>query len=279
MSEPPPTDNRTGGQSEPPQPAVIPQASLGEYQGAHAIDDKPPRPDYSQQAAKALKKGANAEWAMVFVASVTLVVSGFQCSFNRAQVTEMQIASALTREAIKQNEDALAASREAARVDQRAWISVGEVVARREGSKTIFKVTFSNSGKTPAIIDGQIAHFIVSDRFPLPYDQIPPIFIPDSSTSKGVVSAGVTLSLELESTDEDINAHLTDLAHPVRGIKMTKPSNTDSLAKSCYYYVDGIVIYRDIFNQAHHTRFCYYITGVFPVTGTLKIAPTRNKID
>ncbi len=113
--------------------------------------------------------------------------------------------------------------------DERAWITANAIGMEVNGTNVSFKVSFKNTGKTPAMnatiwIAGSPNIHIITDFNPPSQSETYGILTPDSS-------------VEFSTMPISINS-------------FRSPNN------GSHWYVGGIVRYKDIFNFAHWTRFC-----------------------
>ena len=208
------------------------------------------------------KKEKNWPQRVEAVCAVLLIlITGTYTWYTRGQLR-------LTREAIRQSradnanaliaqqgiaQNALTASQEnfmkslkssdnQSRLDQRAWVghidsSVSEV---KEEAPITFKITLSNSGKTPAL---RVRTEISSAHGPATANFIPRYTKPTPQMRRGVgvIQPGGKAVIEQKTGPVTYIEKLRDGAN--------------------LYYVFGRIDYEDIFGRPHWTTYCLYIGG------------------
>jgi hypothetical protein len=155
----------------------------------------------------------------------------------------------------RQSKAALDASIAASRLDQRAWVSVD--VGERNG---IFSVAMKNIGKTPALNAVYFAQFSGGGR-----GQIPEIKPPDTPRNllRFLIAPGEA------RTASDWEGNYLSI------FNLGGDRN----------YVQGDIVYEDIFGNTHHTVYCYWTEpppirqpGVFP-SSVFTLCGEHNKMD
>lgn len=183
-------------------------------------------------------------------------------------IQEARRVSDAMEQTFSQSKIALDASIEAARLDQRAWCSVTSEMSVSgtlgSVSDASVKITFKNSGHTPALNVRTGAGFVLTYAFPLP----PDLSLPSVDGEAGSVAV--------------IGSQATQEINPV----LTAKSVNDFIAqhdegdRPFYIYVVGVIKYDDVFKREHQTTFCYYIQAAIGQKITrFQIAPTRNSVD
>ena len=126
-------------------------------------------------------------------------------------------------------------------LDQRAWVTVRGAILTKQlatGEKVVVKLEIINSGKTPAL-ETETAG-VVSERPDTP--RVDPT-LPATVSSRGVVGPGVVVTTEFESK-----------------VPITKDDIDWIQMGLNYIYVNGLIIYNDVFGQKHRTEFCFKIS-------------------
>lgn len=138
-----------------------------------------------------------------------------------------------------QSRDALDAAIDASHLDQRAWIGVHEIEADFSGSEVSTKMSFINSGKTPAknVICWGAAEALHSEK-EITIPQSPPFTYPT------VIEPGL---------EQDINGTV----HIVAKDQAAKLLFLSVTHETVYMY--GAMIYWDIFKRQHWVKFCFFM--------------------
>jgi hypothetical protein len=164
----------------------------------------------------------------------------------------------------KNTQDALRASIEASRNDQRAWVGImgnvrpGNYTDRlflTFGSRTTFSIPMGNSGKSPALkvrFLSKVDSYRTDIPFHTNYEQ-PIVFhsvtVIQPGASTIVPTAPITVPVTQAAIDSVTGGH-------------------------AILYLYGIVTYEDIFKRPHRTTFCMYL---LPSLDTLASCSTYNE--
>ncbi len=151
---------------------------------------------------------------------------------------------ATTNAAFRQVEigrESLAEARESFRVDERAWVGIGEPIKTpfKLGSQPYFGFFIVNTGKTPAL---NVWHVIKAKSYPKG-EPFKPVYDPFSKNPSLTPMFPGAKHSTITTTTHPI--YQTDLDH--------LGSGSDIL------YVYGIITYMDIFKVRHETHFCEYL--------------------
>jgi hypothetical protein len=276
-------------QSVPATPtAVAEQSEQAQRRGADNSEDRGSQPANEIRAVK--KELGDYERSTLRLTWIIVGINLFTCAFVGLQWREMKSSSVDTRAladaAKKQSEkmsdmsDAADKIRQAAqdmvvqdqriadnaqhsldtsiatsRLDQRAWVSIE--VGERNGT---FSVAMKNTGKTPALNVIYDAQFRGGGR-----GQIPEVLPPDPQRN---------LLRFLIPPGEAQTASVYEMNY-LHAFNLGGDRN----------YVQGDIVYDDVFGKTHHTIYCYWTEpppirqpGVFPPS-VFTICGTHNKMD
>jgi hypothetical protein len=184
-------------------------------------------------------------WLAVFTALLVLV-SAFQIGF-------LVSANETATKAANAARDAVEATRDATRIDQRAWVSLKNVFTDPkipEVGKTIrFSVEFYNSGKTPArkLIGNAVVDPVAKGGEPN-----------FSYTGDKQIAAGYMAPNSMSNADLfPAISRSTGKPGP-----LTQPLFDGITNGDIILYVHGRIDYEDIFGLPHWTTFCwFYLPG------------------
>lgn len=153
-------------------------------------------------------------------------------------------------------------------LSQRAWLTVKSASFENwdaVGAQAHFVIVLQNSGPSPA---NQVATVIDSLKWP---DSRPPEHLFHRDTSN--LQQGVTIgpSGDIVHTWEFTVDHLP--------YKLTADDVTKIKNNQLYLFVFGETVYRDIFNEPHHTRWCWYAPDPHDVTPAPRMCGVWNTAD
>jgi hypothetical protein len=163
---------------------------------------------------------------------------------DRIIVADERIAKAM-EDSVKKSGDALNASIEASRTDQRAWVGVKSInVGTLEAEKNLVaEVALNNSGKSLANKVQGYATLAVSDSRTLREFPEPPR---EPVESVAIYWPGMDLKIYASGTAKT----------PLHRFAFTKSGLENISAKRSFLFVYGTYNYVDIFDRPHTTRFC-----------------------
>jgi hypothetical protein len=180
----------------------------------------------------------------------------------------------------KAAKDALDASVEASRTDQRAWVSVDVKIAVNSQPRG-FEITFMNTGKTPALDISTPSHYF-SAYVPATKERL--MKQPEPS----LIPVPPNASPLLKQYVEEHNAEVTKLAATKTGGYVLAPNASRSSTMSEFMgvymgsdpantqrehnFIQGYITYKDIFGKSRETWFCYWQ----PSPNTLKLCDNGN---
>jgi hypothetical protein len=146
------------------------------------------------------------------------------------------------RRLAKASEGNIAAIRESARLEQRAWVSAGESGPLIDpAAQTLrMKVTVANSGKTFALKTGMAAFASFADHEITTYQELEASTHTASPSSTSLLAPG-------SSYDSPIDIDPTAL-----------PAIKNKLSGGGYVYIWGEISYFDVFKGQHTTDYCAY---------------------
>jgi hypothetical protein len=194
------------------------------------------------------------KWTDKTIAIFTIVIAGAAVlqwremsstglQTDRIIKADERIATAMEN-SVKEANDALTATQESMRLDQRAWVGPSDSPPPRDlrvGGKPTFSVIIFNTGKTPAL------HMKESVIWTPAFAGEPfkPIYgknAPQRSASALFPNHGVIASS--------------------RGQSILTQANIDDLKAGKYIiWFYGSISYDDTFAKPHHTFFCFFYTG------------------
>jgi hypothetical protein len=205
--------------------------------------------DQSSSPETGLSKPNTAEWIMVGITGIYVVVAFFQWCAMSDQLGAM-------RDQIKQSE-------ESRKLDERAWVGVKSITFKPMvvGKKLGVVVALSNSGKTAAKEVNMAIHMKFTNDPQETIEVTEDYFINhvahksmDEALSAGVILPGADYYGGTGIESSDLTQRVID------GV-------SDGTFK---VYVVGQILYYDIFNELHKTDFAYESdpavgTGLYPV--------------
>ena len=171
--------------------------------------------------------------------------------------TSQAAASAQLNAIVSQNKQ----MQKSSEADERAWISIGKIfnffTADLPGvtpTDVSFRVSFKNTGKTPAInVVPLVNHYTNINSIPK-YDKFPnPVYSSSMMSAGSDVDSGMT----------------TSVLPPIYG------SLYEAIKSGNPYFIAGTVWYDDIFGRHHWTQFCYGVSPDF----TFTTPPIHNSCD
>lgn len=188
-------------------------------------------------------KGTDADWWMVkWTAAATII------GFVLAVIAAVQLGrqTEQTTEALRYTKEGLDHTISAAKLEQRAWLTVHSVdlmALPAVGETPAVRITFANGGASPALktcaqgtaILREAGHVVEIPDTP---------FVVHDEASRSVVGPG---------------------GHWVSFVRLKGPLDepiTSALMKGALtLYVAGSAIYDDVFGESHRTKFAYRISG------------------
>jgi hypothetical protein len=186
-----------------------------------------------------------------------LIAAGDATVRNLAQANRQQLKAA--EDALKIAADNLAAQSERLRLERRAWVGVtGLRELRLEPDKpSSFTAEVRNSGATPA----RITSVRIQARVVAPSDKFVARYVaPVETPSTLVLQPGMTVGLPQKGRQNLTQADVRLLG--------------DETAARAYVF--GEILYRDVFDRSHFTRFCMRIEADLK---TSKWCDTYNEAD
>lgn len=142
-----------------------------------------------------------------------------------------------------QAEKSLRATIEQFRLDQRAWLDIGDILKPNVilGSTPTWVIPIVNTGKTPAF---HVWHVVTGRSYP-----------------KGEKFKAVYTKFDKDRTFVAIlpgpptHSTYTKTAHPITTTDIEHLGSGKDI-----FYIYGQMTYDDVFKQPHHTHFCFYLT-------------------
>jgi len=198
--------------------------------------------DQARRFAKAIKIVAVSNGLLAVAAIGTMITGVAQCSFNKAQVEEMRIAS-------QQVERSISATIAASQLDQRAWVGVKHIAmdSFEVGKPLVARVAIANSGKTFAKRMDNRAYLVISKKMFRSGEELrkhaeETAKIPTEG-SVVVLAPGAEMSIELRLDEKLVQERFDSISKGERTI-----------------HVIGELQYEDIFEKKHVTRFrAFYV--------------------
>jgi len=175
-------------------------------------------------------------WITAFCTVAIAIITGFYTHYASEQVAQMKVV-------VKNANNQL-------RLEQRAWVAPFNISSEAIGNKTIFKVLFKNTGKTPAL--NVTAWINRTDRL----DQITSIDPYSLEPGFILIQEGVG---NTSTSDSPIEAR-----------------DVEAIKHGLQIYVYGTIRYQDIFGEGHWTQFCYFVGPDLKAFGACK---THNSCD
>jgi hypothetical protein len=153
-------------------------------------------------------------------------------------------------------------------LDQRAWVGITDAIEAplkdaektvyvKEGSEILYGVIMANTGKTPAVkIQTRVSMkaYRPGEQFKPVYDRASP------EPSLTVLQPGGRVLLDVGPSDQIPTADLVDQLK----------------TRTIVLYFYGTISYEDVFRNAHHTTFCYFLR---PNLTTTSPCGTYNEVD
>jgi hypothetical protein len=171
----------------------------------------------------------------------------------KAQSRAMDRNANAAERGIARSKDALDASIEASRLDQRAWISLGFIGTNPEtfhvGDKPYINVSLKNTGKTPA---KHLSTLVVMTRIEKDEE---PTFSYDGieAVPYGVLPPGGNTFTSLDILKDKTTGER---------VALTAPLLNSLVSQGVLIVVHGKVSYEDIFTKHHWLTFCYALINL-----------------
>jgi hypothetical protein len=218
----------------------------------------------TEKNASERRKQRRDRWRL-FVEVLTLIAVVWYGAVAYHQWREMIIATGAAQQAVVearlnrgQAEKSLDATIDQFRLEQRAWLGMGDVNARFiVGEPLLITTPIKNSGKTPAL---NVSVSAVLDA--VPKDGKPDFSIPTPPSHRVVILPNAAFSAERNATHE--SGSLSQFG------KESVMSGTQVL------YNFGTVTYDDVFGYHHWFRFCYRFD---PKTSGFPTCENHNDVD
>lgn len=194
----------------------------------------------AQESAAAAKLAAETTYAQLFLNKAG----------TEETLTQMKKQTKAQQDAAKAASDSIKATQAAMRLDQRAWVGIGQLSAVPESfhvnDKASVSVGFNNTGKTPAknlmltivlvpVNRGERPKFSYTSVNPVPYGLLPP---------NG--ENHVSLSISKNKFTGEAWIITPELFKPL----------VSGDIRPCFH---GYMIYEDIFGNPHWMTFCYFL--------------------
>lgn len=188
--------------------------------------------------------------AFLFAVAV-LQIAGLvaQLRYMKVGMRDAKVAAEAAKIGAIATRDTVLTAREAMQLDQRAWVGVDSIqpmpLIPVASQPFLAKITFKNTGKTPA---RKVIGYAVSD--PIASGQRPNFdYSKETQTiSSGHMEPGQTLSATLSF----VRSHSTGRTH----IPITQEILNQIVAGKIKLYVHGRIDYEDIFGRPHWLKFC-----------------------
>jgi len=167
--------------------------------------------------------------------SIEIAAEALEFSNGNFDRTMRQMANQTAAQfgALQESQKSIELTHQQIRLDQRAWVVPSETVADKASGGTYFKVTFKNSGHTPALR----THAWIGTTPGL--SKVPnadPIRKKDPVDSFALAPGGTGNT----STPTFTDAEIEPIRHGAR------------------FYIYGTVAYADVFGKNHWSQFCFY---------------------
>ena len=178
-----------------------------------------------------------------------------EAAFTQAQAMEIaanaQRAQAVSGiEALQKADAALNASIDASRLDQRAWVGIGQLTALPEpfhaGDNATITVSFKNTGKTPA---RNAVVVVIKD--PVPTGRSP-VF-----SYRGEKAA--RFGLQPPNLDSFVRMSVAKSRSTGEDRPLTPELLESLVSRRVILYLHGQIVYEDIFDRWHWVTFCYFL--------------------